>query len=116
MPEIPVQHLCSFTQQLATLVCAGVPLLQSLDTVAKGTPFKPLQDTALKLRQQIAQGMSLQEGLRQSQVFDHFYCQLVAAGEMTNSTAARGRLAGCTRTPLPAASHEVLRCGANQGE
>lgn len=85
MPDIPVQHVCSFTQQLATLVCAGVPLLQSLDTVAKGTPFKPLQDTALKLRQQIAQGMSLQEGLRQSQVFDHFYCQLVAAGEMSGN-------------------------------
>jgi type IV pilus assembly protein PilC len=85
MPEIPVQHLCSFTQQLATLVCAGVPLLQSLDTVAKGTPFKPLQDTALLLRQHIAQGMSLQEGLRQARVFDHFYCQLVAAGEMSGN-------------------------------
>ena len=85
MPEIPVQHLCNFTQQLATLVCAGVPLLQSLDTVAKGTHFKPLQDTALKLRQQIAQGMSLQQGLRQAQVFDHFYCQLVAAGEMSGN-------------------------------
>jgi type IV pilus assembly protein PilC len=85
MAEIPVQHLCSFTQQLATLVCAGVPLLQSLDTVAKGMRFKPLQDTAFQLRQHIAQGLSLQQGLRQAQVFDHFYCQLVAAGEMSGN-------------------------------
>jgi len=85
MPDIPIQHLRSFTQQLATLVCAGVPLLQSLDTVAKGVRFKPLQVTALQLRQRIAQGMSLQQGLRQAQVFDPFYCQLVAAGEMSGN-------------------------------
>lgn len=85
MPDIPIQHLRSFTQQLATLVCAGVPLLQSLDTVAKGVRFKPLQVTALQLRQRIAQGMSLQQGLRQAQVFDPFYCQLMAAGEMSGN-------------------------------
>jgi type IV pilus assembly protein PilC len=61
MPDIPVHHLSGFTQQLATLVCAGVPLLQSLDTVAKGVRFEPLQDTLRQLRHQIAQGMSLQQ-------------------------------------------------------
>lgn len=85
MPDIPVHHLSGFTQQLATLVCAGVPLLQSLDTVAKGVRFEPLQDTLRQLRHQIAQGMSLQQALRESQVFDHFYCQLVAAGEMSGN-------------------------------
>lgn len=85
MPEVPVRHLCSFTQQLATLVCAGIPLLQSLDTVAKGMQFKPLQEKALQMRQHIAQGMSFQQSLLQSQVFDHFYCQMVAAGEMSGN-------------------------------
>jgi type IV pilus assembly protein PilC len=85
MPEIPIQHVRSFTQQLATLVCAGVPLLQSLDTVAKGARFKPMQDTIIQLRQHIAQGMSLQQGLRQAQVFDPFFCQLVAAGEISGN-------------------------------
>lgn len=85
MPEIPIRHLCSFTQQLATLVCAGIPLLQSLDTVAKGTHYKPLQEKALQMRQHIAQGLSFQQCLLQSQAFDHFYCQMVAAGEMSGN-------------------------------
>lgn len=85
MADIPVQHLCSFTHQLATLVSAGVPLLQSLETVAKGLRFKPLQTTVWQLRHDIAQGLSLHSSLRRAEVFDLFYCQLIAAGELSGN-------------------------------
>lgn len=90
-------QLCEFTRQLATLVGAGVPLLQSLDTIYKGVATQALGPVVRDLRRQIAAGKSLQAGLQTTGVFDTMYCQMVAAGELAgNLDDMLNRLAGHT--------------------
>jgi type IV pilus assembly protein PilC len=77
------EHLLLFTRQLATLVSAGVPLLQALQTIAEGIQHPPSKAQVVLLQQQIAQGQSLHQALENSAQFDRFYCQLIAAGEIS---------------------------------
>ena len=82
---MPHEHLLLFTQQLATLISAGVPLLQSLDTIAQGMKHEATRAEVLTLRHKISQGQSLHQALVESSSFDHFYCQLTAAGELSGN-------------------------------
>jgi type IV pilus assembly protein PilC len=84
-PGLTALQLCEFTRQLATLVGAGVPLLQSLDTIYKGVATQALGPVVRELRMQIAAGKSLQAGLQATGVFDSLYCQMVAAGELAGN-------------------------------
>ncbi len=77
------EHLLLFTRQLATLLSAGVPLLQALQTIADGIQHPPSKAQVVQLQQQIAQGQSLHLALENSAQFDRFYCQLIAAGEIS---------------------------------
>lgn len=79
------EHLLLFTRQLATLVSAGVPLLQALQTIAQGIKHPTTQSQVVGLQQKIAQGQSFHLALQDSNSFDHFYCQLIAAGEMAGN-------------------------------
>jgi len=85
MADISLQQLTGFTHQLATLLGAGIPLLQALETMAMSASNKPLQNLANSLRLSVSNGHSLQHALTQTQVFDAFFCQLVAAGELTGT-------------------------------
>jgi type IV pilus assembly protein PilC len=84
-PDLSALQLCDFTRQLATLVGAGIPLLQSLDTIYKGVATQALGPVVRDLRMQIAAGKSLQAGLQATGVFDSLYCQMVAAGELAGN-------------------------------
>lgn len=77
------EQLLQFTQQLTTLISAGVPLLQALNSLASGMKDGPAKAEVLELHQRIAQGHSLHHALEASGSFDHFYCQLIAAGEIS---------------------------------
>jgi type IV pilus assembly protein PilC len=71
-----------FTRQLATLVRASVPLLQSLDLMARGQASPVVQRLALQLRQAVATGQQLSSAMaRQPHSFPPLYRQLVAVGE-----------------------------------
>jgi type IV pilus assembly protein PilC len=85
MAELSLPHLSAFTKQLATLLGAGIPLLQALDTLASGAASQPLQSVATMLKRSVSQGKSFQQALMQTQGFDVFYCQLVAAGELSGT-------------------------------
>lgn len=82
---MPHEQLLLFTQQLATLISAGVPLLQALDTMAQGMKHEATQTLVRTLRYQISQGQSLHQALSDSGRFDVFYCQLIAAGELSGN-------------------------------
>ncbi|MGP4844579.1 type II secretion system F family protein [Marinobacter sp. 1Y8] len=70
------------TRQLATMMKAGVPLVQSFDIVADGLDHKGLQDLVIAIRNDVAAGTSFAGALRKHpRQFDDLYCNLVDSGE-----------------------------------
>ena len=70
------------TRQLATMMKAGVPLVQSFDIVADGLENRGLQELVMSVRNDIASGTSFAESLRKHpRQFDDLYCNLVDSGE-----------------------------------
>jgi type IV pilus assembly protein PilC len=71
-----------FTRQLATMMKAGVPLLQSFDIVAKGHSNPSVAKLIQDIRTDIETGSSLNQAFRKYPLyFDTLFCNLVAAGE-----------------------------------
>lgn len=80
--RITPQMLALFTRQLATLVRAGVPLLQSLDLVTRSSPHVGWARLVQSLRHEVENGSTLHAAFRQHPVqFSPLYCSMVAAGE-----------------------------------
>ena len=74
--------IATFTRQMATMMKAGVPLVQSFDIVADGLENKGLQELIIKIRDDVSAGNSLAAALRQHpKHFDDLYCNLVESGE-----------------------------------
>jgi len=71
-----------FTRQLATMLKAGVPLLQSFEIVARGHANARFSRLMMDVKSRIEAGSSLADAFRQYPAhFDQLYCNLVAAGE-----------------------------------
>lgn len=80
--RIGEKDLCLFTRQLATMLKAGVPLLQSFDIVARGHANPSVTRLLLDIRADVETGTSLAAAFRRyPQYFDKLFCNLVAAGE-----------------------------------
>tara|TARA_R100000935_G_scaffold20705_1_gene38969 strand:- start:142 stop:1362 length:1221 start_codon:yes stop_codon:yes gene_type:complete len=74
--------IAMLTRQLATMMKAGVPLVQSFDIVTDGLENKGLQDLVMAIRNDIASGTSFAGALRKHpRHFDDLYCNLVDSGE-----------------------------------
>ncbi len=74
--------LCMFNRQLATMLKAGVPLLQAFDIVARGHANPSVTRLLLDIRADVETGTSLAQAFRRyPQYFDKLFCNLVAAGE-----------------------------------
>ena len=83
---IKAADITLFTRQLATLLKAGIPLLQAFDLISEGVEKPPVGELLQSLRQQVAAGTTLTEALRsQPRYFDELYCHLVAAGEQAGA-------------------------------
>ncbi|MDF3199363.1 type II secretion system F family protein [Pseudomonas sp. 1912-s] len=83
-PEIAL-----FTRQLATLLKAGIALLQALDIITEGVDNPHLRAMVQGLKQEIAAGSSLTAALqKQPRYFDELYCNLIAAGEQAGALEA----------------------------
>ena len=71
-----------FTRQLATMMKAGVPLLQSFDIVAKGHANPSMSKLIMDIRGDVETGTSLNQAFRKFPLyFDPLFCNLVGAGE-----------------------------------
>jgi type IV pilus assembly protein PilC len=80
--SIKQKDLAVFTRQLATMMRAGVPLLQSFDIVARGSTNPRLTRLLNDIRQDVETGTSLSSAFRKHPMyFDALYCNLVEAGE-----------------------------------
>lgn len=80
--KITDKDIALFTRQLATMMKAGVPLLQSFDIVAKGHSNPSVAKLVQDLRADIETGSSLNQAFRKYPLyFDALFCNLVGAGE-----------------------------------
>ena len=81
-PKITTGDIAIFSRQLATMMKAGVPLVQSLDIVGKGHNNPTMQELILTIKADIEGGTSLTNALRKHPMyFDDLFCNLVDAGE-----------------------------------
>ena len=80
--KITGKDIALFTRQLATMMKAGVPLLQSFDIVGKGNANPSMSKLIMDLRSDIETGTSLNNAFRKYPLyFDPLFCNLVGAGE-----------------------------------
>lgn len=80
--KITSADLSIFTRQLATMMGAGVPLVQAFDIVARGHENPSMQDLLLSIKADIESGTSMALSLGKHPLyFDDLVCNLVAAGE-----------------------------------
>ena len=71
-----------FTRQLATMLKAGVPLVQSFDIVAEGAEKPRMKELVNNIRNDVASGSGLAPSLaKYPRLFDDLFCSLVASGE-----------------------------------
>ena len=80
--SIKQKDIAIFTRQLATMMKAGVPLLQSFDIVARGSTNPRMTKLLTDIRADVETGTSLSSAFRKHPLhFDALYCNLVEAGE-----------------------------------
>jgi type IV pilus assembly protein PilC len=80
--KITEQDITFFTRQLATMMKAGVPLLQAFDIVAKGHSNPSVTRLLLEIKTEVETGSSLAQAFRKYPLyFDNLFCNLVGAGE-----------------------------------
>lgn len=80
--SIKSKDVAVFTRQLATMMKAGVPLLQSFDIVANGHPNPAVAKLLYEIKSSVETGSSLSSAFsRHPKYFDALYCNLVEAGE-----------------------------------
>ena len=83
---IKPQDIAIFTRQMATMMKAGVPLVQSFEIVAEGLDNKSLRDMVLNIREEVASGNSFASSLQKHpKYFDELFCSLVESGEQSGA-------------------------------
>ncbi len=85
-PKIVAVDIAIVTRQIATMLAAGVPLVQSIDLIATGSEKKNLRVLMQKISLKVQGGLPLSEVLReQPKYFDELYCDLVKSGEQSGA-------------------------------
>jgi len=71
-----------FARQLATMLDAGVPLVQSFDIIGKGNKNPSMEELIMSIKTDVESGDTLAESLKRKPLyFDDLFCSLVEAGE-----------------------------------
>ena len=80
--SVKPRDIALFTRQLATMMKAGVPLLQAFDIVGRGATNPRMTKLVNDIRSDVETGTSLSAAFRKHpMLFDALYCNLVEAGE-----------------------------------
>lgn len=80
--KVTEKDIALFTRQMATMMKAGVPLLQSFDIVGKGASNPAVGKLLMDVKTEVETGASLAAAFRKYPLhFDALFCNLVAAGE-----------------------------------
>lgn len=82
LERVAVKDFVIFSRQLATLIGAKIPLVQSLQTVARQTANKKLQTVLKDVTENVESGSKLSAALaRYPKVFDNFFINMIKSGE-----------------------------------
>lgn len=80
--KIKIDDLVVFSRQLATMVDAGIPLVNALDILSEQMENPSFKEVTLKIRDDVETGSSLSEALdRHKKVFSNLFINMVRAGE-----------------------------------
>ncbi|MDR3298469.1 MAG: type II secretion system F family protein [Candidatus Accumulibacter sp.] len=80
--KVTEKDIALFTRQLATMMKAGVPLLQTFEIVGRGHDNPAVGKLLLDIKADVETGSSLSQAFRKFPIyFDALYCNLVSAGE-----------------------------------
>jgi type IV pilus assembly protein PilC len=84
--KIKPADIAIFARQLATMMKAGVPLVQSFDIVAEGLENPSMRDLVIEIKNEVASGTSLAASIgKHPKYFDELFTSLVAAGEQAGT-------------------------------
>ncbi|CAM3691346.1 type II secretion system F family protein [Ectopseudomonas alcaliphila] len=84
--KIKPMDIALFTRQMATMMKAGVPLLQSFDIISEGFDNPNMRKLVDEIKQEVAAGNSFATSLRKKpEYFDELYCNLVESGEQAGA-------------------------------
>ena len=84
--KISAKDIAIFARQLATMMSAGVPLVQAFEITAKGHENITMQTMLIDIKNNIEGGNSLVNALREHpNHFDALFCNLIAAGEQSGT-------------------------------
>ncbi|MFK7897587.1 MAG: type II secretion system F family protein [Myxococcota bacterium] len=86
--RIPGLERAMATRQLATLVNAGVPLVEALSALVEQTEHRALKTVFADVRDRVNEGSSLADALRSTGRFDNLYVSMVSAGEASGALDA----------------------------
>ncbi len=80
---VKTRDLLIFTRQLATMIDAGLPLVQCLDILSSQTENKAFAKILTNVKQTVESGATFSEALKKHpKVFDELFVNLIAAGEV----------------------------------
>ena len=80
--KVALSDLVVFTRQLATMIDAGIPIVQVLQALAEQTPNKVMRDTVHDICTRVEGGESFSEALtKHPKAFNKLYVAMVSAGE-----------------------------------
>src|SRR3954462_935139 len=84
--KVRAEDIAVFSRQLATMLAAGIPLVQSFEIVANGNEKPAMQKLVLDIKQDVEGGTSLHEALAKHPLyFDDLFVNLVEAGEQAGA-------------------------------
>ena len=84
--KITPKEIAILTRQIATMLLAGVSLIQALDMIASGSENKSLQGLVTRIADEVKAGDPLSQALRaHPKYFDDLYCDLVESGEQSGA-------------------------------
>lgn len=84
-PVLRKVAVARFVRTLGTLLSSGVPILDSLDIVAKSAGNVVVEKGINFVRQKISEGRNLAEPLQETKIFPGMVVQMIAVGEQTGS-------------------------------
>ena len=84
--KITPKDIALITRQIATMLMAGVPLIQSIEMIASGAKNKSVAKLMEGIADEVKAGIPLSQALRKHpRYFDDLYCDLVASGEQSGA-------------------------------
>ncbi|PVZ85221.1 type II secretion system protein F [Serratia sp. S1B] len=84
--KVSTQDITIFTRQLATMMKAGVPLVQSFEIVAEGLDNPAMREVVLGIKGEVEGGNTFTGALRKYPLyFDRLFCSLVESGEQSGA-------------------------------